>query len=186
MKTIFLDRDGVISVFTPRDYIKKWEEFSFLPHAIEGLTTLAQNNYRIVVISNQAGVNKGIFSLEDLNNITEKMASILKEKGVKIEKFYYCVHTEEEKCNCRKPQTGLLYKAQAELRGIKFENSFFVGDTEIDIQTGKAAGTKTILVLSGKTKKIEDTYTWDAKPDFIAGNLKEAADIVIREAKNGV
>lgn len=181
MKTVFLDRDGVISIFTPDDYIKSWDEFRFLPRAFAGLKQLAASGYRIVVISNQAGVSKGLFSMESLNDITRRLEETLANEGIKIERFYYCIHSSEENCGCRKPRAGLLYRARAELGGIRLEESFFVGDTETDMQAGKTAGMGTILVLSGKTKKASEAANWKARPDFIAENIEEAAEIIIRE-----
>ncbi|HNS33499.1 MAG TPA: HAD family hydrolase [bacterium] len=183
MKTIFLDRDGVISVFTPNDWIKRWEEFEFLPGAVEGLRIFHENNYRIIVISNQAGIGKGVFSVEDLENITGKTEEHLAKEGIKIDRFYYCIHTQEENCECRKPKPGLFYRARKEFADIDFKDSFFIGDSDIDVKAGKSAGTKTILVLSGKTKKNEETENWDIKPDFVVKGLEEAAKIVLEYEK---
>jgi len=179
-KTIFLDRDGVISIFTPNDWIKNWGEFRFLPGAIEGLKKLSDNKYRIVIISNQAGINKGFFTERALNHLTEKMKKHLKRRGVELSKVYYCIHTAEENCECRKPRPGLFYRAQQELGDINFDEIFFVGDSEVDVQAGKAVGTKTILVLSGKTKDVKETESWAVKPDLIASDLREAAEIIVK------
>ncbi|HOL22178.1 MAG TPA: D-glycero-beta-D-manno-heptose 1,7-bisphosphate 7-phosphatase [bacterium] len=185
MKTVFLDRDGVISIFTPNDYIKKWEEFKFIDGAIEGLKKLYDNGYRLVIISNQAGVNKGLFTIDDLNDITERMKDILRKAGVKLAGVYYCTHTAEENCNCRKPKPGLFYKAVEEMRDIKLQDAFFIGDSEIDVQAGKSAGVKTIVVLSGKTKTAPEIENWDVKPDYIFSDLREAADFIIKGDENG-
>lgn len=179
MKTVFLDRDGVISVFTPNDWIKTWEEFKFIPGAIEGLKALHDNNYRIVIISNQAGINKRVFTRKSLDLLTEKMLEVLKKQNIEISEIYYCPHTAEENCECRKPKPGSFFRAQKELGYIDLKNTFYVGDTEIDVQAGKAAGTKTILVLSGKTKNTGETASWPVKPDFIAADLKQAAKIIV-------
>lgn len=181
--TVFLDRDGVISIFTPNDYVKNWEEFEFIPGAVEGLKTLCNNNYRLVIISNQAGVNKGLFTKESLDRLTEKMLETLKKQGIEIAKIYYCLHTPEENCECRKPRPGFFYKVQEELGNIDLKDTFFVGDSEIDVQAGKAAGTKTILVLSGKTKSAEETKSWPVKPDYIVKNLTQAVTIITGEEK---
>jgi len=182
MKTVFLDRDGVISIFTPNDWIKRWEEFRFLPGAIEALKKLCDNGYRIVVISNQAGVNKGLFTEKDLNQLTESMKAVLKKHGIELSGIYFCIHTAEENCDCRKPKPGLFYRAEEEIANINLSGTFFVGDAEVDVQAGKAAGTKTILVLSGKTKDAKETESWAVKPDFITKDLREAAEMII-EAK---
>ncbi|HOM27611.1 MAG TPA: HAD family hydrolase [bacterium] len=186
MRIIFLDRDGVISIFTPDDYIKKWEEFEFIPEGIEGLRILNDAGYKVIIISNQAGVNKGLFTEDDLNEITQNMIEELKKKGIdNILKVYYCIHKKEENCECRKPKTGLFKKAEKELGQIDFSNTFFIGDTDIDVIAGKSIGTKTILVLTGKTKSKEETENWEIKPDYIFKNLKEAAEFIVKRGKNG-
>ncbi len=178
-KIIFLDRDGVISIFTPNDFIKKWEEFKFLPDAIEGLKILTDAGYKIVIISNQSGVGKKIFTEEDLNEITENMKKILFTNGIEIYRVYYCTHTEKDNCNCRKPKPGLFLKAREEIGNIDFSKTFFIGDSEKDVIAGKTVGTKTILVLSGETKSKKETEKWEIKPDYIFKNLKESAEFII-------
>lgn len=185
MKTIFLDRDGVISIFTPNDYIKNWDEFAFIDGAIEGLKKLYSNGYHLVIISNQSGINKGLFTIEDLQDITQRMKDILKKEGVELAGVYYCVHTAEENCDCRKPKTGLFEKAKKDIGEINFSDTYFIGDSDIDVIAGKNIGVKTILVLTGKTKSVEETENWETKPDFIFDNLKEAANFIIQRDKNG-
>ncbi len=178
-KIVFLDRDGVISKYYPGDWSKKWEEFSFLPKAKESLKRLTKANYRIVVISNQAGVSKGLFSLKNLRYITKRMKEEVKKSGGKIKKVYYCPHQDEDNCSCRKPKVGLFRKAEKDLGGFNFEKTFFVGDSEVDILAGKNIGTKTILVLSGKTKSREETKGWQKQPDYIATDLFSASEIIL-------
>ncbi|HDN97636.1 MAG: D-glycero-beta-D-manno-heptose-1,7-bisphosphate 7-phosphatase [Candidatus Omnitrophota bacterium] len=182
MKVVFLDRDGVISKYIEGDYIKKWEEFEFVPGAIEGLKILYKNGYKLVIISNQAGINKGLFTMEQLNEVTEMMKKELGKHGIKLEKVYYCPHTEEENCNCRKPKPGMFLKAKEELGIDELKGLFFIGDSETDIEAGKNLGLKTILVLSGRTKRNE-VEKMKIKPDFVAENLKDAAEIVIKNGK---
>lgn len=184
-KIIFLDRDGVISIFTPNDFIKSWEEFEFVPEAIEGVKILTDMGYKVVIISNQSGVGKGVFSKEALEEITENMKKVLRENGTDIFKVYYCTHSEDENCNCRKPKPGLFYQAKEEIGNIDFSKTFFIGDSERDIIAGKTVGTKTILVLSGQTKTKEETEKWKIKPDYIFKNLKEAALFIKSGGKNG-
>ncbi|MCM8817097.1 MAG: HAD family hydrolase [Candidatus Omnitrophica bacterium] len=179
MKIAFLDRDGVISIFTPDDYIKNWSEFQFLPDAIEGLQTLVKNGFRIVIISNQAGVGRKIFSEQDLWDVTEKMQNELRKQGIEIFKVYYCTHTPEDNCNCRKPKTGMIERFIAEFGDFERGKTFFIGDSDVDIEVGAKTGMKTILVLSGKTKSVEETENWNYKPDFVVANLKEAAQIIV-------
>jgi len=180
---IFLDRDGVISIFTPNDFIKNWEEFEFLPDAIEGLQILKNAGYKIVIISNQSGVGKGIFSKKGLEEITENMKNVLSKNEVEIYKIYYCTHREDENCNCRKPKVGLFLKAKEEIGNIDFSKTFFIGDSKKDIIAGEKIGTKTVLVLSGETKSKQETEKWEIKPDYIFKNLKEAAKFITGKGK---
>ncbi|MFN4226606.1 MAG: D-glycero-alpha-D-manno-heptose-1,7-bisphosphate 7-phosphatase [Candidatus Ratteibacteria bacterium] len=186
MKIVFLDRDGVISIFTPDDYIKKWEEFKFISEGIEGLKILNDAGYKVIIISNQAGVNKGLFTLDDLNEITKNMIEELKKKGINnILKVYYCIHTKEENCECRKPKIGLFKRAEKEIGRIDFSKTYFVGDSDIDVIAGKNIGVKTILVLTGKTKSKDEIKDWEIKPDYIFKDLKQAANFIIKGEKNG-
>jgi histidinol-phosphate phosphatase family protein len=177
-KIIFLDRDGVINK-DPEDkkYVTSIEEFKFIPGSIEAIRRLSVAGYKIFVISNQQGVGKGLYTQKTLDDITNWMSERIKERGARIEKVYYCTHTEVENCSCRKPKTGLIRKALDGLRR-DLNKTFFIGDTQRDLKTGKAAGCKTILVLSGKTKdtKIGD---WQVKPDYIFNDLKDAVDFIL-------
>jgi len=178
-KTIFLDRDGVISKYYPKDYSKRWEDFSFLPGAKEALKKLTEANYQIVIISNQAGVSKGLFGPKVLRYITKRMKEEVKKSGGRIKKAYYCPHSDEDNCSCRKPKTGLFKKAEKALGPIDFAKTFFVGDSEIDILAGKNIGAKTILVLTGKTKSREEAKDWQKQPDYVTLDLLSATEIVL-------
>lgn len=186
MKIAFLDRDGVISIFTPDDYIKNWNEFQFLQGAIEGLKMLVDNGFKIVIISNQAGIGRKIFSQQDLWDVTEKMQEELRKQGIELFKVYYCPHTSEDNCNCRKPKTGMIEKFISEYGDFNRSSVFFVGDSDVDIEVGAKSGMKTILVLSGKTKSIEETEKWSYKPDFVVANLQEAARIIVNDFKRSI
>lgn len=175
MKTIFLDRDGVIN----KDpgfggYITCWEEFEFLPGSLEALKRLNQAGYEVMVISNQAGVAKGLYTLGDLDKITKNMLGEIEKAGGGIRSVHYCPHRDEDNCNCRKPRTGLFSQATKDL-GVNFTDTFFVGDNRRDVLAAKAIGCKSIFVLSGNTK-LEDL---DVQPDFVAGDLLEAVDKIV-------
>jgi len=147
-KVIFLDRDGIINKKAPEhQYITKWNEFVFLLDIFEVLIHLSKLNFKIIIISNQQGIGKGILTYKDLDNIHEKMVSVLNENDILIEKIYFCPHLVSDNCNCRKPKTGLIEKAIQELNyEIDFNNSFMIGDSESDIIAGKRIGLKTVLV----------------------------------------
>jgi len=182
MKAVFLDRDGVINEY-PGDgkYLTRWEDFRFLPGVILALKKLSDNDFALFIISNQAGVSKGIFSQEELGTITKNMTVELQKENIALSGVYYCTHKPDNNCNCRKPKTGLVENAvqqqKKEGKTVDLSKSFFIGDTIRDIETGKSAGLKTILVFSGK-EKLENKNAWGTLPDYTALNLKEAAQII--------
>lgn len=149
-RIIFLDRDGVINKKAAKaDYIKTWAEFEFLPGAVEGMKKLVDSGYKIFIITNQAGIARGMMTLKDLNIIHKNMKAELKKAGVKISGIYYCPHGWDAGCECRKPQPGLLHQASRE-HLIDLTKTFFIGDDIRDKQTGDRAGVKTILTNSKK------------------------------------
>ena len=185
MKAVFLDRDGVINKYPgDKEYVKSWDEFEFLPDVILSLKLLSSRGFKIFVVSNQAGVSKGLYSREALDLITRNMLAALHKSGINIEAVYYCTHRSEDNCPCRKPKTGLIEKAFERLReqGLEAERggSFFIGDTMMDIQAGKTAGLKTILIFSGK-EKPQNRDSWGVIPDSTASDLRSAVDLVLKE-----
>jgi histidinol-phosphate phosphatase family protein len=185
VKVIFLDRDGVINEY-PGDfqYVTSWDNFHFLPQAKAALKNLNNAGFELFIISNQAGVSKGTYSKENLELITENMLKSFKEDGVTIQDVYYCIHKQEDNCNCRKPKTGMVEQAIEKIKksglDIELKKSYFIGDTIRDIETGKAAGLKTILVFSGKEKE-KNEGSWNPRPDLTANNLWEASQVIIKE-----
>ncbi|NQT28685.1 MAG: HAD family hydrolase [Candidatus Omnitrophica bacterium] len=175
MKVVFLDRDGVINEY-PGDtnYVNNWLEFKFIPGSIEGIKKLNACGFKLYVISNQAGVSKGLYTQEDLDEINKNMSKELKAQGTGIEGIYYCTHLKSDNCDCRKPKTGLLRDAVLNL-GANLEISFFIGDSFMDIEAARCFGAKSVLVLSGK-EKMSNRDQWEFEPDHIFDNLKSAAD----------
>jgi D-glycero-D-manno-heptose 1,7-bisphosphate phosphatase len=173
-KIVFLDRDGVINKNPPyTDYIKKISEFRFIPGSRQAIKMLTQAGFEIFIISNQAGVAKGLFSKKDLNDINKKMLEGVRSTGGRIKKAYYCIHHPDANCGCRKPDTGLIKKAVGKRR-ISRRNSFFIGDTERDVIVGHKISVNTVMVLSGYATR-KDIKGWKIKPDLVANNLLEAA-----------
>ena len=182
MKAIFLDRDGVINKDPGfGDYVKSWEEFHFLPGAIEAIALLTKNGYEIFVISNQAGVSKGLYSKKTLDEITNNMLNEIEEMGGRIRAVTYCTHAVDAGCGCRKPKIGLIKKAAKGL-DIDFKNSYFIGDSERDVKAGSCIGCKAILLLTGK-ENLDDVKNWEIKPDFIKKDLMEAVIWILKEGQ---
>jgi len=180
MKIIFLDRDGVINKYPgDRLYVTSLSKFRFLPHAKKAIALLSKAGWKIFVVSNQAGVGKGIYAQKTLDAITAKMLGDIEKVNGKINKAYYCTHRKEAGCSCRKPKPGLLKMAKREFK-INLIKAYFVGDTIVDVLTAQAAGCKSILVLTGK-EKLANQKNWEARPDFVFKDLLEAARFLIKK-----
>ncbi|HOL67387.1 MAG TPA: HAD-IIIA family hydrolase, partial [bacterium] len=134
-------------------------------------------------IAEKAGVGKGIYSGQALQDITQRMLKVLASHQVKIAAVYYCVHTDENNCDCRKPKPGMLLRALQEFEVKDPARVFFIGDAATDVQAGRNAGVRTILVLSGKTGSATEVTTWPVQPDFIASDLSEAAEIITAQTR---
>jgi len=181
-KYVFIDRDGVINADpasrTKHGYVTEWKDFHFLPGVLEAMKILMDNGYKSVIISNQQCVGKGFVSVESLEALTLKMTEKIKKTGGDVHKVYYCPHLKEENCACRKPKGGLFFKAKEELKIECFQDKFYIGDSKHDVEAGKKAGLKTILVLSGNSKRA-DISSWDIQPDHVCENLLEAVQLVV-------
>jgi D-glycero-D-manno-heptose 1,7-bisphosphate phosphatase len=181
-KVIFLDRDGVINKY-PGDfkYVTKAGEFELLPNVKPALEKLTAAGFKMFIVSNQAGVSKGLYTRQDLEEIDKRMIEKLGEK-VKFSGIFYCIHRSDENCSCRKPKTEMIDKVFVDLKkqGIEADrqNSYFIGDSMIDMETGQAAGLKTILVFSG-LEKPQNQLHWNRIPDYKLDDLASAAQIII-------
>jgi D-glycero-D-manno-heptose 1,7-bisphosphate phosphatase len=178
MKVVFIDRDGVINK-SPGDrlYVTSLGSFRFLPRSKKAISLLSKNEFKVFVVSNQAGVGNGAYSQKTLDNITIKMLNDIRQDGGKIDKVYYCTHRKDIDCSCHKPKPGMLEQAAKEFK-FDLEEAYFIGDTIIDVLTAQAAGCKSILVLTGK-EKLANQKDWEAEPDFIFKDLFEAAKFLV-------
>jgi D-glycero-D-manno-heptose 1,7-bisphosphate phosphatase len=147
-KFVILDRDGVIN-YDSDEYIKSPEEWNAIPGSLEAIARLNQADYRVIIISNQSGLARGLFSLETLHKIHNKMHKQLSEVGGTIEATLFCPHGPKDHCNCRKPLPGLFHEFANRL-GIALTNVPAVGDSLRDLQAARTAGAQPILVLTGK------------------------------------
>jgi histidinol-phosphate phosphatase family protein len=179
MATIFLDRDGVINENRP-DYVKNWGEFCFVPGAREAIVALTQAGHRIVVCTNQAGIAKGIIACDTLEDIHRRMLAGIRSVGGCIEKVYYCPHSKDAQCICRKPHPGLLLRARDEL-DLNMHDALFIGDSITDIRAGLAAGVHGMLVLTGLGREQLRHHSHEAGgPFLVMVDLKHAAQIIIQ------
>ena len=148
MKLVVLDRDGVINVDSDQ-YIKSPEEWKPIPGSLVAIARLTQAGFRVVVATNQSGLGQGLFDMSALNAMHEKMHKAVGQLGGRIDAVFFCPHTQEAGCACRKPQPGMLLEIadrfKLELAGVPV-----IGDSLRDLQSARAAGARPVLVLTGK------------------------------------
>ena len=143
---VILDRDGVLNKRPPRaHYVRTWEEYEWLPGALEALRLFSKADYRVVVVSNQAGIGRGAMTDADVQRIHERMRTEVERAGGHIDAIYYCPHDWNEGCECRKPASGLLFQAQKDL-SLDLTRTPFIGDDERDGKAADMAGCPSALV----------------------------------------
>ena len=146
MKALFLDRDGVLNVLKPNDYVKSPEELILLPHAAKAVAILRPLFDYIIVVTNQQGIGKGLMSEEDLTSIHHKLVAAIQSEGGSIDKIYHCPHLESSHHFCRKPNIGMALQARRDLPALNLRDSIMVGDTMTDMLFGRRARMTTLLV----------------------------------------
>lgn len=178
-RAIFLDRDGVINENLDGGYISKWCEFRFLAKAKEATKVLTDANWDIIIISNQAGVDKGIMSAQAVEDINIRMVNEIECAGGRVKAVYYCPHRPDENCECRKPKPGMLLRAAREY-GVGLSESYLIGDSITDIQAGAQVGCATILVRTGQGKRyLQRIGEQPVNPDYVVSDLYEAVKLVL-------
>jgi len=151
LKTVFVDRDGVINQ-ERSDYVKSISELEIYPNVAKNIKLLKDAGFLVIVITNQSAVNRGIITHEIVSQIHDSIQDHLKKYGTFLDGFYYCPHTPNENCNCRKPKPGLLQQAILELN-IDLNSSWMIGDSDSDIEAADSIGCKAI--------KINDNFSLD-------------------------
>ncbi|MDP8262268.1 MAG: HAD family hydrolase [Candidatus Ancaeobacter aquaticus] len=168
-KAIFLDRDGTINIDS--GYVGNVDEFVLLPYVIDALKLLEEQGFLLFIISNQSGVNRGYYTEIDVGKVHEKMMSLIGAHDIAITDCYYCPHTPQEQCDCRKPLPKTVFD-MATRYNVDLSQSYFIGDKETDVLTGKNAGTKTIFIMGEKCS---------VKTDYRAKHLYDAAQWIGQE-----
>lgn len=153
-KLIILDRDGVIN-YDSDQFIKSPDEWKPIPGSLEAIARLNQWGWRVVVASNQSGVGRGLFGMDTLNAINEKMVKSLAQVGGRLDAIFFCPHAADSTCDCRKPKPGLFLQI-AERFNASLDRVPAVGDSLRDLQAGVLVGCKPYLVLTGKGMKTRD------------------------------
>jgi D-glycero-D-manno-heptose 1,7-bisphosphate phosphatase len=172
-KAAFVDRDGVINRKMPDGfYVTRWEEMQFLPGAIEGVHLLQQAGFRVIVVSNQRCVAKGLVTVEELESMHSRMLETFASAGAVIDAVYYCPHDNRAACFCRKPAPGMLLQAARE-HHLNLAQSWMIGDADTDVAAGQGAGCKTARVSN------TDNYEGQ-RSDVTAQSLRDAARQILQ------
>ncbi|MFI4869969.1 MAG: D-glycero-alpha-D-manno-heptose-1,7-bisphosphate 7-phosphatase [Steroidobacterales bacterium] len=174
-KVVVLDRDGTV-VFD-REYLSDPAGLKFLPGAAEGLRRLHELGYRLVVVTNQSGVGRGVFSLDRLQAMNQRLIEMVRSTGAELSGIYYCPHAPDAGCECRKPATGLLLQAASDL-GFKPSCVIVIGDKRSDVEFGRRAGATTILVSAEAASAAHSRAARTDTPDFVVRDLVEAAQTI--------
>lgn len=168
-KAVFIDRDGVINV--EKNYLYKIEEFEFIEGVFEALKSFQTLGYKLFIITNQSGIARGYYTLDDFNRLTEWMLQQFKEKDITISDVQLCPHGPNDDCNCRKPKTGMI-DSILKVHAIDLKNSWLIGDKDSDIKCAKNAGiVHTIQVKSGHDFE-------SSMAEYVCESIKEAKAII--------
>jgi D-glycero-D-manno-heptose 1,7-bisphosphate phosphatase len=175
---IFLDRDGVI-IQNREKYVRSWDDVEFLPDSLEAIQQLSQTAYKIMIITNQSAIGRGIIPMEQAEAINQSIIKKITEAGGRVDGLFMCPHTPDDHCTCRKPLPGLIFQAAAAY-SLDLPSSIMVGDAITDIQAGLAAGIKTlILVRTGRGSEQNQSQQIRRYPDLlIADDLLSAVGFI--------
>jgi D-glycero-D-manno-heptose 1,7-bisphosphate phosphatase len=169
-RAVFFDRDGTI--IYDLGYLREPEKIKLLPGVGEALFELQQRGFCLVLVSNQSGVGRGMFSQKDVERVHGTVVALLERCGVFLDGAYYCFHAPWEECGCRKPSPGLILQAARELT-IDLAYSFMVGDKPSDIEAGRRAGCRTILLAA------KWPHPFDPMPDYVAADWAEVTRYIL-------
>jgi len=185
---VFIDRDGTISEEV--GYVNHLSRFQVYPWSAEAIRNLNHGGLKAIVVTNQAGVARGYFVESLIHEVHQKLSNELSLDGARLDAIYYCPHHPSvgnppylKDCTCRKPKPGMLLRAADEFQ-IELKRSYVIGDRYGDIELAHNAGTKSILVLSGYGigEYEYQRQHWSIQPDWIAKNLLEATEIILKQA----
>lgn len=148
MKLVILDRDGVINEDS-EGFVKSPEQWMPIPGSLEAIARLCRSEYRVVIITNQSGVGRGLFTLDTMNKINARMFELIRQKGGEVDALLFCPHTPESGCDCRKPKPGMFQELARRLK-INLTGVPAVGDSIRDLEAALAGGARPVLVRTGK------------------------------------
>jgi len=182
-RAIFLDRDGTL--IQEKEYLRRPEEAALLPGAAAALRRLREAGYRLFIVSNQSGVGRGWFTLDDVAKVHARLAAELARDGVRFDKFYVAPEAPDQPSRARKPSPQFLFDARDEF-GLRLEESFLVGDKMMDLECGWNAGVKkSILVRTGYGRQVENSGDPRLAATVIVDDLPAAAAWILALPKSG-
>lgn len=183
MSLVILDRDGVIN-FDSDDYIKSAAEWHPIPGSLEAIARLSQAGFTVAVATNQSGLGRGLFDLDDLEAMHAKLEEALQALGGQLAGIFYCPHHPDDQCACRKPLAGLIDAIEAEL-GLSAQGAALVGDSLRDLEAGKIKGCELILVKTGKGEKTLATLPEELQEEVsVFPDLAAAADYLLSRSRD--
>lgn len=176
---VFLDRDGVINKDIPGKYIKSVSDIKLYKTAIEGLKKISScDRFHLIIITNQSAIGRGYITEKISKKINDKIVKTLEKEKIKINAVYYCPHSPQDNCDCRKPKPGLIKEALKDYK-IEIKKSFLIGDKKTDMDLALKTGMKSVFVLTGQAKNQIRKHT-KIKADYVIKYLKNADKIICR------
>ena len=180
LKTVFLDRDGVINHKMPEgQWVTRWSDFQVLPGVVEAIEALKRSGLRVFVVSNQRGIALGRFSEDDVRAIHQQFQRMLKAFGTQVDGFYYCPH-DRAQCNCRKPLPGLFEQAVADHPDIQAHTSVMIGDSKSDMEFGKGLGMMTVFIDGDPARQKPGAEEARSLADLQASSLLDAVETLLK------
>ena len=182
-RAIFLDRDGTVN--TEDDYLSSIKDLRLIKNTAKAIRILNQNQIKVIIVTNQSGISRGLFSIDDLENVHNELKRRLHRKGAYIDAIYYCPHHPDKECSCRKPKDG-MFKLAAKDFDLKLNKCYIIGDKLTDIKAAHNISAKGVLVKTGyggtEVNRIEKE---SITPEHIAENLSDAVKWIIKNISRG-
>jgi histidinol-phosphate phosphatase family protein len=177
--SIFLDRDGVL-IENRSDYVRDWSQVKIIPEAVHALSLAPIKKYKVVLVTNQSAVGRGLILLKTAQDINQRLINLIREQGGQIDSVYMCPHAPEDGCSCRKPLPGLLLQAAKDL-SLDLQRSWMIGDAWSDVQAGEAAGLRgTILLKTGRgTEQLLQASLEKVRANLVFDNLPLAFEAIL-------
>jgi len=175
---VFLDRDGVL-IENRADYVRDWSQVVLLPNTISALSKFRNAAYKIILVTNQSAVGRGLISIETAEEINQKLAGVIQSNGGRIDAIYMCPHAPDDHCECRKPKSGLFLQAARDL-SLDLNSSWMIGDAWSDLLAGQAAYLRgVILVKTGRGEnQLQQSKPENLKSYFVFDDLSDALDSI--------